>query len=78
MNWQDHIHRVPGVCLGKPIFKDSRLTVEFVLERLAQGADFEELIREYPPLTLEKIHAALAFAAALANRVRTDEAMVSA
>ena len=37
MNWQDYIERDPEVMLGKPVFKGTRLTVEFVLERLGQG-----------------------------------------
>ncbi len=38
MDWHKHIERVPGVMLGKPIFRQTRITVEFVLERLSQGA----------------------------------------
>ena len=37
MNWQDYIERDPEVMLGKPVFKGTRLTVEFVLERLGQA-----------------------------------------
>lgn len=46
--------------LGKPIFRNTRMTVEFVLERLAQGARAEDLVRSHPPLTMEHISAALA------------------
>jgi uncharacterized protein (DUF433 family) len=74
MDWQRHIERVPGVMLGKPIFKDTRITVEFVLERLSQGARPEDLIRSHPPLTLDHIMAALAYAASL---VRQDELILS-
>jgi uncharacterized protein (DUF433 family) len=35
MDWHQHIERVPGVMLGKPVFRGTRITVEFVLERLA-------------------------------------------
>jgi uncharacterized protein (DUF433 family) len=37
MDWRQYIERVPDVMLGKPIFRGTRMTVEFVLERLAQG-----------------------------------------
>ena len=57
MDWQQHIERVPGVMLGKPVFRGTRITVEFVLERLAQGAKPEELVRSHPPLTLEQVRA---------------------
>ena len=70
MNWQQYIERVPGVMLGKPIFRGTRITVEFVLERLAQGAQPEDLVRSYPPLTTEHVSAALAYALSV---VRQDE-----
>lgn len=38
VNWQDHIEVVPDVAAGKPVFKGTRITVEFVLERLGEGA----------------------------------------
>jgi len=58
MDWQQHIERVPGVMLGKPIFRGTRITVEFVLERLAQGARSEELITSHPPLSSDYVRAA--------------------
>jgi len=33
MMWQDYIEVRPDVALGKPVFKGTRLTVEFVFER---------------------------------------------
>ena len=70
MNWQQHIERVPGVMLGKPIFQGTRITVEFVLERLVQGARPEDLVKSHPSLTLDHIRAALAYALSV---VRQDE-----
>jgi uncharacterized protein (DUF433 family) len=75
MDWRQYIERVPDVMLGKPIFRGTRMTVEFVLERLAQGARPEDLVRSHPPLTLEQVHAAIAYALAV---VRQDELLVSA
>ena len=57
MDWHAHIERVPGVMLGKPVFRGTRITVEFVLERLAQGARAEDLVRSHPPLTLAHVTA---------------------
>jgi len=74
MDWQQHIERVPGVMLGKPIFRGTRITVEFVLERLAQGARPEDLIRSHPPLTAEHLQAVLAYALSV---VRQDELLLS-
>lgn len=65
MEWQDQIERVSGVCGGKPIFRGTRITVAFVLERLAAGDPAASLVRSYPGLTPEHIQAALSYAAAL-------------
>lgn len=70
MDWRQHIERVPGVMLGKPVFRGTRITVEFVLERLAQGARPEDLIRSHPQLTEDHLRAAYAYALSV---VRQDE-----
>jgi len=75
MNWQDYIERDPEVMLGKPVFKGTRLTVEFVLERLGQGASVEELLESYVGLRPEHIHAAQAYAASV---LRHDEVVYQA
>ena len=62
MDWQDYVERVPGVMLCKPVFKGTRITVESILERLAQGARPEDLIQSHPPLTADQIKAALQYA----------------
>ena len=74
MDWHAYIERVPGVMLGKPVFRDTRITVEFVLERLAQGARPEDLVRSHPPLTHVHVTAALAYAVSV---VRQDELLLS-
>ena len=70
MSWQDYIERDPEIMLGKPVFKGTRLTVEFILERLGQGAAVEELLESYVGLRLEHIRAAQAYAASV---LRHDE-----
>lgn len=37
-DWQKFIESDPEIMLGKPMFKGTRITVEFILERLGQGA----------------------------------------
>ena len=64
MNWQDHIEQRPDVMLGKPVIKGTRLTVELILEDLAEGASEADLLEAYPRLRPEHIRAALAYAAA--------------
>ena len=52
----------PKVKVGKPVIKGTRLTVEYILGLLAQGATFDEILQEYEGLTQEDIQACLLFA----------------
>ncbi|HVT80615.1 MAG TPA: DUF433 domain-containing protein [Phycisphaerae bacterium] len=63
MRWEDHIEQKPGVMMGKPVIKGTRLTVEHIVERLGAGWTEAELMESYPDLTRDEIHAALTFAA---------------
>ena len=49
--------------MGKPVIAGTRITVEAILEELAAGETFEEILAAHPRLTREAIRAALAFAA---------------
>ncbi|MBO3798482.1 MAG: DUF433 domain-containing protein [Thermoproteota archaeon] len=51
------------ICHGKPTFKGTRIMVWQVLEMLKAGYGFEDILREFPTLTVEHIRAALDFAA---------------
>lgn len=53
----------PKVMFGKPVIAGTRITVEHVLRCLAAGERPEEIVTDYPPLTLADISAAQAFAA---------------
>lgn len=53
----------PKILGGKPVINGTRLSVEFILNRLASGASEKEILENYPRITLEDIHACLAFAA---------------
>ena len=52
----------PGVMMGKPVIKGTRITVELLLEKLAAGETIEQILEAYPHLTREGIQAALSFA----------------
>ncbi|OYT64883.1 antitoxin [ANME-1 cluster archaeon ex4572_4] len=54
-----------GVCRGKPVIKGTRLTVEFVLELLANGWSTAGITENYPQLKEEDIFAALHYATSL-------------
>ncbi len=49
--------------LGKPVVRGTRIPVELILRKLAEGTSEEDLLDAYPHLTREDIRAAIAFAA---------------
>ncbi|MGH2457611.1 MAG: DUF433 domain-containing protein [Chloroflexota bacterium] len=53
----------PNVCFGKPCIRGTRIWVSLLLDLLASGTSEEEILREYPQLTIEDLRAALAFGA---------------
>jgi len=59
----------PDLCNGKPTVRGQRITVESILEYLASGDSFEEILQAYPTLTKEDIQNSLSFATQMmANR----------
>lgn len=48
--------------VGKPCIKGTRLTVDFLLERLASGWSEKDLFDSYPNLTAEDLRAVFAYA----------------
>ncbi|WP_413280278.1 DUF433 domain-containing protein [Floridanema evergladense] len=66
-DWQESISIDPKVCHGKPCIKGARIMVSVILDNLAEGLTPEEIVAEYPPLTLENVRVAISYAAALAR-----------
>jgi len=62
VNWQERIHTDPKILVGKPVIKGTRLSVEFLLERLANGWTIQDLIENYPRLKIQDIQALFAYA----------------
>ena len=62
MNWQDHITVDPGVLVGKPVIKGTRIAVEFIVNLLSQGWTESEVLEDYPGLTHDNILACLKYA----------------
>ncbi|MFM9887295.1 MAG: DUF433 domain-containing protein [Burkholderiales bacterium] len=59
----DRVELNPRVMLGKPVIRGTRITVELILRKSAEGADEATLVAAYPNLTREDIQAALVYAA---------------
>jgi uncharacterized protein (DUF433 family) len=65
MNWRDRIVVDQDILLGKPSIKGSRISVELVLDRTADGWTIDDILAAYPSITREDVLAALSFAAEL-------------
>jgi uncharacterized protein (DUF433 family) len=63
LKWQDYIEERKDVMVGKPVFKGTRLTVEFVLKQIGAGMTHEALLDQYPTLKPEHLRAAMLYAA---------------
>ena len=53
----------PGKRSGKPVIRGMRITVYDVLSYLAAGMTPDEIVADFPYLTLEDIQACLSYAA---------------
>ena len=68
--WSERIVTIPEICHGKPCVRGTRVLASVILDNLAEGMSPAEVVREYPPLTLDDVRAAMAYAATL---VREEE-----
>jgi uncharacterized protein (DUF433 family) len=59
----DRITIDPKVMFGKPVIKGTRVPVELILRKIAEGMTASEILTHHPHLTVEDIRAAAAFAA---------------
>lgn len=50
------------VLCGKPLIRGLRISVEMILELLANGATEEEILEDYPELESDDLRAALLYA----------------
>ena len=63
MDWRQYIHTDFNVMMGKPVIIGTRIPVELILEKIAAGETYEQIIEAHPRLTRPAILAAVAFAA---------------
>ncbi len=62
MKTTDRIEIIPNVCNGKPVITGTRLPVAVLIEQLAEGLSWDELIQNYPEIDKKDIQAALFYA----------------
>lgn len=63
IDYEQLIEINPKIMMGKPVIKNTRITVELILEELSAGKTIEDLLQAHPRLDRNGILAALAFAA---------------
>jgi uncharacterized protein (DUF433 family) len=63
VNYKEIIKRNPNKKFGKPCVRETRISVYDVLNWLANGMSFENILEDFPELTEQDILACLAYAA---------------
>jgi uncharacterized protein (DUF433 family) len=63
MDWRQYIHSDSETLNGKPVVKGTRLSVEFLLSLFAAGWTEQQVLDNYPTLTVEALRAVFAYAA---------------
>ncbi len=54
----------PKIMVGKPIVRGTRIPVSMILNLIAHGFSFDQIIEDYPILTEDDIRAAILYAGA--------------
>ena len=72
MDWKERIEINPLILSGKPIVRGTRLAVEFIVELMANDWTDQQILENYPGLTLADISACLHYAAETLKSERVD------
>ena len=70
----NRIELSPRVCNGKPVIKGTRIPVSVVLDQIAEGCSWDDILSNYPELQKEDIQAALLYASAMLEHTEIKEA----
>jgi uncharacterized protein (DUF433 family) len=62
----------PRIMVGKPVIRGTRIPVDAIIHRIAQGETIEEILENYPKITRQDVKAALEYAERL---VRGEDVM---
>jgi uncharacterized protein (DUF433 family) len=62
----------PNICFGKPCVRDHRIWVSLVLDLLASGWSFKEVLDNYPGLEEADILACIAYGAEMSRERYVD------
>jgi uncharacterized protein (DUF433 family) len=61
MDYKNRIVSHHTILLGKPVIKRTRLSVELIQKKLAQGASIQDLLKSYPQIQEEDVFAVLSY-----------------
>ncbi len=70
MDFMKRIVVDPKVMVGKPIIKGTRIPVDAILQRIADGMTVKEILEDYPQITESDVKAALEYSA---NVIRGED-----
>jgi len=70
INYQEHIEINSEIRFGKPIIKGTRISVYDILNWLANGKTNEEIVFDFPELSIDDIKSCLAYAAQKEHKIR--------
>ncbi|MCF8449208.1 MAG: DUF433 domain-containing protein [Taibaiella sp.] len=59
--WQDYIEQKKEVLGGRPVIKNTRISVDMVLEKIGKGVTIEQLLEIYPEVTKIELLACISF-----------------
>ena len=71
----DCIEINPKILGGKPVFRNTRIPIYIILQMIRDNASFDQIIQEYPRLTIEDIKIALDYSMYLLNH--SDEEIIT-
>jgi len=63
MDYASFIVRDMKVCGGEPVIRGTRVPLRTVLASLAEGAQVDQILKDFPTLTAEAVRAVIAFVA---------------
>ena len=74
MSLLDRIQLDPRVCNGKAVIQGTRIPVSVILDQIANGDSWDDIVKGFPELKKKDIQAALLYASALLDKSEVKEA----